>query len=258
MPYLTGLDPRREWRAQSRLALGLERMMLATVQRELERTQRDASEAYEAGLGIGLALAQHTERMERIYASAYQTTGEAFGGRMLQQARKGALSNLVRKDAESEFMARLRAIIAASAGRAIVASETTQDQLRAIIEAAVSDGMSQRQVAAQIRNGAPDLPGIGFFTPRVRGLIIARTEVHTAQVQANDAAAREVGGVERKEWVAAEDERTRETHRDADGQVVALDGSFIVGETRMGAPGEFGAPAAEVVNCRCAVAYPID
>lgn len=258
MPYLTGLDPRREWRAQTRMALGLERMMLASVQRELERTQREAAEAYTEGLGVGMALAQHSERMSRLYAAAYETTGEAFGARMLQQARKGARSNLIRKDAESEFMARLRAIIAASAGRAIVAAETTQDQIRAIIEAAVADGMHQRQVASQIRRGAPDLPGIGYFTPRVRGLIIARTEVHTAQVQANDAAAREVGGVEKKEWLAAEDERTRESHAEADGQVVALDGSFSVGDVRMGAPGEFGAPAAEVVNCRCALAYPID
>lgn len=232
--------------------------MLASVERELKRAQREAAEAYAASVGIGLPMARHTERMERLYASAYQATGEAFGARMLQEARKGARSNLIRKDAESEFMARLRGIIAASATRAVVASETTQDQLRAIITAAVADGMTQEQVASQIRRGAPDLPGIGYFSPRTRGLVIARTEVHTAQVASNDAAAREVGGVELKEWASAEDERTRESHRAADGQRVALDGSFDVGGVRMAMPGEMGAPAAEVVNCRCAVAYPID
>lgn len=54
-----------------------------------------------------------------------------------------------------------------------------------------------------------------------------------------------------KVWVATHDERTRDDHRDADGQRVALDGVFMVGGVPLRFPGDPAAPAGQVVNCRC-------
>jgi len=56
-----------------------------------------------------------------------------------------------------------------------------------------------------------------------------------------------------KEWVAVLDSRTRATHAAADGQVVAFNGTFKVGGYDLRYPGDstLGAPAQEVVNCRC-------
>lgn len=56
-----------------------------------------------------------------------------------------------------------------------------------------------------------------------------------------------------KEWVAVLDRRTRPTHVAADGQVVGLNETFNVGGFSMRFPtdGSLGAPAGEIVNCRC-------
>lgn len=58
-----------------------------------------------------------------------------------------------------------------------------------------------------------------------------------------------------KEWIASFDDRTRDTHSAADGQIVMADQFFIVGGQQMMFPGDPAGGAAEVINCRCSVAY---
>ena len=84
---------------------------------------------------------------------------------------------------------------------------------------------------------------------------IARTEVHTASVIGADTAARSTGLTMVKEWLAAEDKRTRESHAEADGQEVALDESFEVGGVLLEFPGDPKGPAKEIINCRCAILH---
>ena len=63
-----------------------------------------------------------------------------------------------------------------------------------------------------------------------------------------------------KEWLATRDSRTRKTHKAANGQVVGMDEEFVVGGRSMSRPLASGAPADEVVNCRCTMLlyYPGD
>lgn len=65
-------------------------------------------------------------------------------------------------------------------------------------------------------------------------------------------------GVEGKEWLSSTDPRTRDTHAEAHGQIVRLDGDFMVGGYALSFPGESGGPPEEVVNCRCVVVGPED
>lgn len=58
-----------------------------------------------------------------------------------------------------------------------------------------------------------------------------------------------------KEWIASFDDRTRSTHSEADGQIVMANDTFFVGGSKMMFPGDPSAPAAEVINCRCSIAY---
>ena len=58
-----------------------------------------------------------------------------------------------------------------------------------------------------------------------------------------------------KSWLATEDERTRETHADADGQQVPIDQPFQVGDDLLMYPGDPDGSDAEVINCRCTVIY---
>ncbi|ADD07766.1 capsid protein gpC (plasmid) [Natrialba magadii ATCC 43099] len=56
-----------------------------------------------------------------------------------------------------------------------------------------------------------------------------------------------------EEWIAIGDQRTRDDHDDADGQIVAVDESFLVGGEELDHPGDPSAPLEQIVNCRCTV-----
>lgn len=90
-----------------------------------------------------------------------------------------------------------------------------------------------------------------------RARAVARTEVVGASNAGAMAGASAFPGLqpETKTWLATSDARTRPTHQSADGQTVPFDKPFQVGGVSMDRPHAPGAPAAEVVNCRCTVVF---
>jgi hypothetical protein len=56
-----------------------------------------------------------------------------------------------------------------------------------------------------------------------------------------------------KVWLSTDDDRTRPTHKAADGQRTLLTEPFVVGGARLMYPGDPTGPAAEVIQCRCTV-----
>lgn len=96
---------------------------------------------------------------------------------------------------------------------------------------------------------------------------VARTEALTAMNEASDESLRQVvdeGLVDRsgikKVWQTAGDERTRPDHVAANGQEVDFEQPFIVGGYAMMHPGDssLGAPAGQIINCRCISSHKID
>lgn len=79
---------------------------------------------------------------------------------------------------------------------------------------------------------------------------IARTEVIGASNGGTLDAWKQSGVVKGKVWLAALDDRTRETHVDAHGQERDLDEAFEVGAGSGPAPGQIGL-AEEDCQCRC-------
>lgn len=84
---------------------------------------------------------------------------------------------------------------------------------------------------------------------------IARTEIVSASNQGSFVGAKSTGLTLQKTWLTALDGRERDTHGLANGQQVDMNTSFIVGNTQMMHPGDKNAPAEEVINCRCSVAF---
>lgn len=87
--------------------------------------------------------------------------------------------------------------------------------------------------------------------PLSRAKTIARTEGHRIQqTSARDAqyAAKKKGADVLKQWDAALDGRTRDSHARVDGEIKELDEKFSNG---LMFPGDPSGGAAEVVNCRC-------
>ena len=111
-------------------------------------------------------------------------------------------------------------------------------------------GEGIHEIAARIRNVA----GVS----EARSLTIARTEVHAAFESGAYEQAMFVDPNATKIWLATEDERTRPSHRRADGQKAKIDGTFTIGEAKLRFPGDPLGEPGETINCRCSVAYDFD
>ena len=76
---------------------------------------------------------------------------------------------------------------------------------------------------------------------------IARTEINTSHNQATRDQYRE-DGVEYTQWIAAGDDRTRDSHVDVDGEIIPMGGKYSNG---LEYPGDMSGPIEEWINCRC-------
>lgn len=121
---------------------------------------------------------------------------------------------------------------------------TTMEALRRELSLGFEAGESIVQLSKRIE---------GYFTENAqyRAEMISRTEVIAAS-NAGAVDRYEKEGIQKKEWFAALDERTRETHAAAHGQIVGINEDFKVGGDSMPAPGQ-GSDPAENINCRCTV-----
>ena len=76
---------------------------------------------------------------------------------------------------------------------------------------------------------------------------IARTEIHTAQ-NMGVMNSYESLGVEYTQWIAAGDDRTRESHIEVDREIIPIGGTYSNG---LAFPGDTSGPIEEWINCRC-------
>lgn len=115
----------------------------------------------------------------------------------------------------------------------------------------ISRGIASASMYSEISRNIAGYCGIS----KNKAMRIARTESHRIQCKATADAqrkAKEKGADVVKQWDASLDGKTRDTHRELDGQIRELDEPFEVqGMTAM-QPGDFGDPA-EDCNCRCAL-----
>ena len=138
---------------------------------------------------------------------------------------------------------------------------TTRDDIAQILARAQDDGASIPDVQKQftglfdryLDGVLPEDPEFQWFTDRVpayRTELIARTELTRSAGAGTDALFKE-WNVQKKEWLATRDPRVRDTHAEADGQVVNMDEPFIVGGFQAMFPGDPALPLEESANCRC-------
>ena len=120
-------------------------------------------------------------------------------------------------------------------------NQTTRKSLRE----ALSEGVRQGESIPQLSNRVKEIfkSRRGWEAER-----IARTEVLLSSNWAALEAYRQSGVVEKKEWLATPDERTRPNHWAMNGEVVGLKERFSNG---LRYPGDMMAPPEEIINCRC-------
>lgn len=134
---------------------------------------------------------------------------------------------------------------------AFAADEELRAQYRSVIEQAAEEGWSVNRTAETL------VDAVDAVAPS-RAEALARTDlnglangasVHLATVS------KDPDATVYKTWLATNDDRTRETHVEADGQSVLVNETFDVGLSRLSYPGDPFGPPEEVMNCRCTVVY---
>lgn len=125
-------------------------------------------------------------------------------------------------------------------------TNTTKAVIQRVLEEAAQTGWSFDEIVRRI-------DGIN----RKRARLIARTETVTAANGAAMINAKESGIPLNKMWISAIDHRTRRDHLVMNRVTVGINDNFNVGGFPMQQPGDRtqGAPAKEVCNCRCVVAF---
>lgn len=88
-----------------------------------------------------------------------------------------------------------------------------------------------------------------------RAATVARTEIISASNAGALAEIRTVNPDASKQWMATKDDRTREWHREADGETVLLGGTFTVGGEELDFPGDPEGRPDNIINCRCTLRF---
>jgi SPP1 gp7 family putative phage head morphogenesis protein len=251
---MAAINPRSTRRAQrvddliqERLSVRFERRL----RREIARTMREAAAEYEkrGELGIALAISDHSAQMKRVLAEEYRAAAMFFGKQMLDAAKSARGPQVVKRETLEVFQGLLEDFIVEwTAARVTQINQTTESQIKDIIRSGIAEGLGVPKIAKQIIDIAPSISAL-------RASVIARTETHSAANWGAQAAAEQTGVEFEKEWIAAEDERTREDHAEANGQRVPMREAFEVGGELLMFPGDPNGSAGNIINCRCAVAY---
>tara|TARA_R110002126_G_scaffold3509_4_gene20119 strand:+ start:2280 stop:3044 length:765 start_codon:yes stop_codon:yes gene_type:complete len=242
-------NPRREQRRQvvllDRLEIGFQRR----IKSELARAMRDMVLVYEHTGEVPPAR-DHVERLTAIYQAMAIATMTVFGGRVVQMGKSGG--HVLETKDFAATMARLALTYIASElirTRITRVADTTRQQIVNAVDRGYQEGLGQFGVAKLVREAVP-------IMTTARSALIARTETHGAANYGAFAAADETGLLLDKEWISGEDERTREDHRIANGQIVAKDVPFDIGGEALMYPGDPSADdAGQVINCRCALGW---
>lgn len=138
-------------------------------------------------------------------------------------------------------------VTAYTARKVVQISDTTRVIIRDSISAGTQEQLGPASVARLIRERNSQFS-------RFRAMRIARTETSMIANATSEFSADALGLEYKRRWVAAADERTRESHVAADGQIRGRDEAFDVGDSKLARPGDPNGPASEIINCRCTVA----
>lgn len=190
------------------------------------------------------------DALTQTYQRLATASVAAFAGRVYAQG-KARGHKLERKEDFAALMLRyaLQYIASEAVRRRITnVTETTRAQIIRVIEIGYAEGDTIDTIADALIELIPELS----YT---RAEMIARTETHGAANFGAQKAAEATGLPLSKEWNSAEDERTRESHVEASGQIVGMSEKFDVGGALLDYPGDPSGPPEETINCRCAVSH---
>jgi uncharacterized protein with gpF-like domain len=225
----------------------LEARVARSWQREIARAMRDAASEYSQNQSIMLSMGAHKSRSDRIILVTYETAARQFGKPYYEQGK-------ARKDFQNFTRAMQVFMRNFGAKKVVQITETTEHQIRDVINEGVEIGATLTEIAKEITQRAPAIA-------RTRAPVIARTETHSAAMWSQVEAIKDTGLTLRKQWIATQDARTRTLdsgdfdHADMDGVTVGMDEPFDVDGDLLDFPGDPNGQPGNVINCRCVMNF---
>lgn len=204
--------------------------------------------AVESGRDVDRALKSLEGDLGETYGSAWGNAARSWGGWVSGHLfrQKSRHFGGAQKAKAYDFGAPVDEWLRENAGKRITGiTESSRKKIAAQIAAGTSAGETLAQIARRIDR---------FYLEDVipnRSMVIARTEVGSATNWSQHQIAVDTGVHMEKEWLALNDDRTRDDHSEADGQVVDLDEPFEVGADLLMYPGDPAGGPEQVINCRC-------
>lgn len=226
-------------------------------------------EVIRRGLLIGFNMVEaeingivKADEYQEIYQTLYMEQGQRYY-EYIKRRTKGESFKLRKKalDPNDPYFLYMQEFIDSITGSKIRAVEATSR------EAAVNAVRSVTQEVLEM--GLGPIEARNLIEERVlaewrilsefRAQRIARTEVTALANRASYFGAQTSGVTFQKEWMAYIDNRTRATHKAANGTTVGPFDFFNIGGARLQYPGQYGAgDASETINCRCRLGYIVD
>lgn len=244
-------ERKRKLARLNRLLRVQERVWTADLKRLFAKTTTRVASSFASSRNS--TFVEGRARLERelgaLFLRRYLATAFVFGEEIVNTA-KSAGGELRYKDFAGLFENAVRLwVIRFGLLKVSTIAATYFEGVTDVIRQAGDDGLGQEVTARRIR----EVVGVGY--QQWKAARVARTEAHTAASMGMEEAVRSTDLDFDREWLAAEDSRTRPSHADADGQLVSGDQPFIVGGSSLMYPGDPAGPAREIINCRCVLAY---
>jgi hypothetical protein len=230
---------RRYWREYNQGLINFERNMYKRIFASLKRQYRAAANNIENGqiTQIDWTIDNFDPEMYTIYVEEFQRVGAYYNEEVGRQINQ--------KQVDSVFWTFFFGWIRRYAAVKVVQiSTTTKNIIKRILKYGEEDGLSYREIAKYIKQKTPILT-------MYRAARIARTEIHTGVNTSIHESVRVTNRVKEKEWIAAMDIRTRQTHMDADGERVGMEEMYMDTGEPLRFPGDPNGSAENIINCRC-------
>lgn len=199
-------------------------------------------------------------QMEKAISSSTEETMRDFNSQ-LKRSAKSCFNYIETKNQEDRFEAFLKNYIKVHTAESVTKiTNTTRKRLKKLFK----DLQKQNEDLSIVDISKEVSKAYSAFTPS-RSLAIARTETHNASMSSQLKTAKDfqLPGM-KKDWISSRNERSRDgsngpNHIEMDGKKVNIDEQFevknISGVDLMDSPGDPSAPANQIINCRCVLAF---
>lgn len=246
---------RRMLKAVDRMMKSFERTFSIKLARAMKKQYIAAADIIEAGsMNYDHALQTTVHLLENIFKAYYKRIYRYFGKIIFEEIKEKQKSYMVYEKKgvlEDQFYQNMAWWAKSHMGELITKMhKTTKKKIAKIVEDAMFEGKSNREIAKKIREVA--------VVTVPRAAMIARTETHTTAVMSTNYAMDSTRLKYTKEWVSAMDSRTRTdpfSHVAANGETVPKDGYYTRTSESLRFPGDPNGSAANVINCRCIEIY---